>query len=247
MKYKIKNWDKFQHFRDRRPPWIKLYRDILDQRDIMTISSDAFRFLICLWLMASEDNDGLGTLPSVADIAWRLKLTESRACDLLKQVDIMLISEGCQDDAPETETETEKRRDRVVVSAYSESFDTFWAAYPKKVGKNAAWRAWSKSDLPAIDVILTAIRDQAGTDSWRKEKGQFIPNPATWINAGRWMDETKIKVAPKRDESVDIMAKLNNDRQREIKNSGDFRVTPGSMTGGVKTLVDTLATGMRAT
>ena len=27
---RIKNWNRFQHFKDRKPPWIKLYRDILD-------------------------------------------------------------------------------------------------------------------------------------------------------------------------------------------------------------------------
>ncbi len=31
MNYRIKNWDKFQHFKNRRPPWIKLHREILDQ------------------------------------------------------------------------------------------------------------------------------------------------------------------------------------------------------------------------
>jgi hypothetical protein len=38
MTYRVKDWTKFQHFKDRRPPWIKLYRDILDNRDIAMIS-----------------------------------------------------------------------------------------------------------------------------------------------------------------------------------------------------------------
>ena len=33
MTYRIKGWVKFQHFKDRRPPWIKLYRDILEDPD----------------------------------------------------------------------------------------------------------------------------------------------------------------------------------------------------------------------
>ena len=30
---RIRNFDKFQHFKDRRPPWIKLYRDLLEDLD----------------------------------------------------------------------------------------------------------------------------------------------------------------------------------------------------------------------
>ena len=117
--YRIKNWSKFQHFKDRKPIWIKLYRDILDQRDIMTISAESFRFLICLWLLASEDDDSLGTLPAVSDIAWRLKVTESKACELLRQLDTFLISDRYQDDMlekrrEETKTEIETEIDARV-------------------------------------------------------------------------------------------------------------------------------------
>lgn len=108
----IRNWHEFQHFKNRCPPWIKLHRRMLDQRDIMTLSPEAFRFLVCLWLMASEDKAMKGTLPSESDISFRLRISESKCCDLLKQVDIFLISEGYHTDAPETEesrVETEKK------------------------------------------------------------------------------------------------------------------------------------------
>jgi hypothetical protein len=65
----------------------------------------------------------------------------------------------------------------------SESFSKFWAAYPRKVAKGAALRAWPGDEhLPAI---LTAIGWQAKT--WTDPK--FIPHPATWLNGRRWEDE----------------------------------------------------------
>ena len=67
---KIKNWSKFQHFKDRRPPWVKLHRDILEQRDITMISDCAFRVLVGLWLLASEDEEMQGGLPDVDDISF---------------------------------------------------------------------------------------------------------------------------------------------------------------------------------
>jgi hypothetical protein len=70
-------------------------------------------------------------------------------------------------------------------------FDEFWTAYPKKVGKKAAWSAWNKikPDTELYDKIMTAIGRARATDQWQRENGRFIPNPATWLNQGRWDDE----------------------------------------------------------
>lgn len=72
-----------------------------------------------------------------------------------------------------------------------EGFAEFWKTYPKKVGKDAAEKAWNrKVKTPeTIKAILEAVKTQAGSDAWKKEGGQFVPNPATWLNAGRWKDE----------------------------------------------------------
>jgi hypothetical protein len=70
-------------------------------------------------------------------------------------------------------------------------FDEFWAAYPKKVGKKAAWTAWNKikPNAELHDKIMTAIGRARVTDQWMRENGRFIPNPTTWLNQGRWDDE----------------------------------------------------------
>lgn len=67
-------------------------------------------------------------------------------------------------------------------------FDRFWAAYPKKVGKQTARKAFQKVNVP-LETLLAAIRQQERSDQWSKDGGQFIPNPATWLNQGRWEDE----------------------------------------------------------
>lgn len=74
---------------------------------------------------------------------------------------------------------------------YSERFKEFWAAYPKKIGKDAALKAFMKRK-PSADLVskmITAIEWQKQTDQWTRESGRYIPNPATWINQGRWEDE----------------------------------------------------------
>lgn len=76
-----------------------------------------------------------------------------------------------------------------------DDFDQFWSAYPTKVGKEAARKAWGRAkQKPSLETILQALTKQKTSARWTKEGGQYIPNPATWINQGRWADE--IEEAP---------------------------------------------------
>ncbi len=70
-------------------------------------------------------------------------------------------------------------------------FDTFWTNYPKKVGKGDALKSWMKIN-PSEELVskmLFTLAWQVKSDQWEKDKGQFIPNPATWLNQERWTDE----------------------------------------------------------
>jgi hypothetical protein len=107
---RIKNWKKFQHFKDRRPPWIKLYRDLLDDKEWHDMDPKAAKLLVMLWLIASESDNG--ELPAVDVIAFRIRIDVKACTALLSQLshwlDIDVISSGYQDDPSETEGEIEK-------------------------------------------------------------------------------------------------------------------------------------------
>ena len=70
-------------------------------------------------------------------------------------------------------------------------FAEFWALYPKKVGKGAAEKAFDriKPDKQTFDRMVSAISAQKQSRQWRENNGQYIPNPATWLNQRRWEDE----------------------------------------------------------
>lgn len=75
-----------------------------------------------------------------------------------------------------------------------ERFERFWAGYPKKTGKDAAWREWLKRS-PSVDLterILASVQQQRSSSQWLKDGGQFIPHPRTWLNQGRWQDEAEV-------------------------------------------------------
>lgn len=192
---KIRNWHEFQHFKDRCPPWIKLHRSILDQRDINMISDCAFRVLVSCWLLASEDKGMNGEIPCAEDIAFRMRIDKSKVIKALQEIkpfliqdDITAISPRYQDDAPETETETETKTETKTESV--RCFDLFWDSYPRKTAKKAAQKAWDTAkSRPDIADILQAIETQKKSEQWRKDNGKFIPYPATWLNQGRWDDK----------------------------------------------------------
>jgi len=72
-----------------------------------------------------------------------------------------------------------------------DGFVEFWSAYPRKVGKDAARKAFGKRrpDAALLAKMLAAITIQARSTQWLRDDGQFIPHPSTWLNAGRWSDE----------------------------------------------------------
>lgn len=194
MKLRIKNWAKFQHFKDRRPPWIKLYRDILDDPDWFALDGDSAKTLVMLWLIASEDD---GFLPDTKKLVFRLRTTEQEVIRIvdnlspwLEEVDSRddkTISPRYQDDAPEKRQRRDREREEVAKVA----FDRFWEAYPRKDSKAASLKAFSKiaPDEQLFAQILAGIERAETSEQWCKDDGKFIPHASTWLNQRRWEDE----------------------------------------------------------
>lgn len=67
------------------------------------------------------------------------------------------------------------------------TFDDFWAAWPRKVGKLDARKAWDKKIKQGHDPfkIIAGVERMAAVST---EK-QFIKYPAGWLNGERWTDE----------------------------------------------------------
>lgn len=88
-----------------------------------------------------------------------------------------------------TATQTPDTRHQRNTPQPPKGFDEFWAAYPSKVAKGAAEKAFAKL-RPTQDLLrqmLDAIEAQKGSARWR---GGYIPNPSTWLNQTRWLDES---------------------------------------------------------
>jgi hypothetical protein len=94
------------------------------------------------------------------------------------------------------------RKQKSESGPYSDSFLEFWKSYPVgargKAGKGSAFKVWKrlKVDNAApihgcsmLRMILKAVDRARTCEQWQKDGGQFIPNPATWLNRRGWEDE----------------------------------------------------------
>lgn len=76
---------------------------------------------------------------------------------------------------------------RPVRNKYTDGFEAFWKAYPRRVNKAKAFRAWkSATETVSEDILIDAAKryaayhDSVGTDQ------QYIKHPTTWLNGGEW-------------------------------------------------------------
>lgn len=83
-------------------------------------------------------------------------------------------------------------------SLTEERFERFWSAYPRKAGKGAARKSFLKiaPSEALFEQIMLALSKVKQSEQWRKEGGQFIPYPSTWLNQERWEDSPGDSVPP---------------------------------------------------
>lgn len=83
----------------------------------------------------------------------------------------------------------EKPKRPVREKPKSERFEQFWAAYPRKASKPDAQRAWEKHKLDdKAEVIIADVKQRAARHSQWQDP-QYIPYPATYLNAQGWHDD----------------------------------------------------------
>ncbi len=93
--------------------------------------------------------------------------------------------------AQKIEQDEPKKPKSILSKEQQERFDIFWEAYPRRIAKQNAIKAWNKikPNQELLDKILKSLEVGKKSNDWTKDNGQFIPHPATWLNRGGWEDE----------------------------------------------------------
>jgi len=113
MKLIPKNWSEFQQYKDRKPSWIKLHRDLLNDFSYSSVQIGTKATLPLLWLLACEYDDGIIDA-SVEEIAFRIHIDEKTVDKALKELidrKFFTIVQDCTEPYKMVPRE-EKRRDR---------------------------------------------------------------------------------------------------------------------------------------
>lgn len=70
----------------------------------------------------------------------------------------------------------------------SPAFLAFYAAYPRKVGRPDAWKAWRQVGGDELSTVI-----MAGLERWKHSRQwrdpQYVKYPAAWLRASHWNDE----------------------------------------------------------
>ena len=82
MILRVKDWARFQHYKHRRPPWIRLYRELLDDMTWHQLPLASKVLAPMLWLLASETQEGRIEGDS-ATLAFRLRIASTELDEAL--------------------------------------------------------------------------------------------------------------------------------------------------------------------
>ncbi|MCI0598722.1 MAG: YdaU family protein [Beijerinckiaceae bacterium] len=114
------------------------------------------------------------------------------------------------------------------------NFERFWDAWPHKVGKAAARKAFqTAAGKTSIEEILDAIDRYVAV----KPKDRPWCNPATWLNQERWLDE---EATPPRRNVFDLYRERKANGQTESFNDAVCDVRPGEGDGPPRSVFDSI-------
>lgn len=111
------------------------------------------------------------------------------------------------------------------INLYSEEFENFWNAYPKKKWKVKAYEAWNKRIDSWIDAdyMIQKASDYAREIRLKKIEDQFIKRPQWWLNEWRYDDEY-FTWRKKQEVKIEETKELSEEERKEIRlNLQNFR------------------------
>lgn len=209
MQYlKIRNWETFQHYHKRNPPWIKVHNQLLTDYEFSCLQDASKAHLMLIWLLASQTDNKFPNDP--AWIQKKIGSTQKPDCKLLIDSGFLEVIAECSHGASkvlvsdrdrgetegETETETEGETETPLtplsglnVKAWDE-----YTAYRREtkrpklkartVEKQQAWLAGQGDQGIQADIVSETIRNGwTGLFELKAKKGNGKTDPKELLEA----------------------------------------------------------------
>lgn len=188
--FRVKNFEKFQHYKNRNPPWIKFYNSVLSDYDIGCLQDASKAHLFLIWLLASQTNNRIPY-----DKEWikgKIQALEDIDLDALKDMKfIEIIKDGrkhksskslasCpQNDIPETERETEAEK-RVKPP----STTTIFIDWYKQKHLELRGSKYVSGGAVKENTLVKEMLAELGTEELQVRAVKFLRDNAQWVNDG---------------------------------------------------------------
>jgi hypothetical protein len=192
--FSVKNFEKFQHYKDRAPPWIKLYNGLLEDYEFGGLPDASKMHLIAIWLLASRSDNKIPYDPKW--VSNRINATEPVDLALLAKRGFIVLDQGEEQYGSEMlaecltreEGETEERKSKAEprspsAPGVSEDFENLKKVYPRRKG-NYGWKAAERKFNSLVKTgvdpkaIIASARRLGETLSARVGT-EYIPMPAS--------------------------------------------------------------------
>lgn len=241
-----KNWAVFQHYKDRCPPWIKLHRDLLNDRVFMCLPLASKALAPLLWLLASESKDGVFD-GSLDELVFRLHITPKDYQDGVKPLidkGFFVIASGvlaeCYQDAiPETETERETKTEKKQTSNRG-------SRLPLDFVLDEEWISFCKQERPDLNPQKVFAEF---LDYWTAQPGQkgvklaWTPTWRNWVRrqsapkqsfAQQAADVARTTVPARNTGPDPVLLQIAEDRKKASPPPANLRDLVASMKGALK-------------
>lgn len=197
--FKVKNWQRHQHYKFRNPPWIKLHKDLLNDPDWFALEPEAAKVLIMLWLIASENN---GVLPASNVLAFRLHLASTKLEQIIKSKlsawiiwDASSVLATCYQDAS-TERELELDIIKKEKNTKKEKMDL----KPDEISQ-AVWDDYTllrkNKKAPITATVIKTMKAEAAKAGWSLEAAMAECCARGWQGfKADWVEKQKTTQEP---------------------------------------------------
>jgi hypothetical protein len=220
---RIRNWSRFQHYKDRNPPWIKLHAEVFTSQDWVALDDTSKALmLICMVVAAKHDGcvpDDPDYIKRVAYLSKRPNLKPLIDCGFLEipqadaserkqeQADAITLladarpekesSSSKNSNKSEAETESisgvppSKHVSKNPLNGHQKDFETFYAAFPKRVKVGDARKAYAAALKKGATPEIMLAGAQRYALSRAREDPKFTAYPGSWLRAESWADEAQ--------------------------------------------------------
>jgi len=198
--FEVKNFDSFQHYKDRTPPWIKLYNSILEDYEFACLQDASKLQLVLIWLLASRTNNKIPY-----DERWiqkKLQLDSEIDLDTLERAgfinkingDSSALADCLQNARPEERRgeERESMSEQKIVPSIPLKNGDEWSPTDELMSE---WQ----SAYPLVDLSTELAKARAwnkSNKSKRKTKSGIAKHLNLWLSRAQKDMESNPKLQP---------------------------------------------------